>query len=634
MKTRQWILSLVAVVGLAWTNSARAQADIWADHVVYNWDGVTATYTAGANDNMTHGPFHSSSLWNNPLAILGKPNTLDRDDTVYNPPGGNFREINMVWPAWSKGTSDYSLDGTPYMTGFNAGLTSNNGCGLKRANVGGVPTVGQIVVEFDEVIENDPHNPYGIDFVVHGNSFFATGIYVYENSNMDNYVLTAFGGGGEFGAGGPGDVFSEPVTISVAQSLDGPWYTFTTAPGGVAVTGDNFFPTQPYKWDSVNHQWIGEELDWTKPVNPWIVNYFGNQTVADAIKLYAGSAGGTPFDLDWLTDQNGNPIGLEWVKYIKFSDPNNYQGEICAVADVAPVKLGDQMSITPYNLEVGTSQLDFVDPNDTSKKLVQIVVTATEQALTFKTAARNTLTGYAGAPANPLAAYDVTATVILSPATSAVATADLSFYVGDTYSGDGSDLAVYQWTGQSWTSLTPSGYDVTSKLLSVTGITTFAVFAVAQEPAPLTGTVVLGDWSGNLTGQQVTVELAQNSTVVRTETPTLNASGQFTISDVFPGTYDVRVKASHWLAKLQTGITVSGPTTISTTFSLTNGDCDGDNYVGSDDYNIWYAANDSFLGDPNYNPHADLDGDEYVGTDDYNIWYVSNDTFGDEFSSP
>ncbi|AQQ09873.1 hypothetical protein L21SP3_01693 [Sedimentisphaera cyanobacteriorum] len=475
---RSIIFSAFAVFMAIGPVAGTAQAaDIWADKVVFNWDGITATYAPGSGDNMTHGPFHSSALWNSPLAVLGKPNTLDRDDTVWNPPGGNFREINMVWPAWSKGTNDYSLDGTPY----NSALTSNNGCGLK----GGA----EIVVEFEEIIDNNSNNPYGIDFIVHGNPFFATGIMVYEHSNMDTYTLSAFGGGGPFPGSGAGAVFSEPVTISVAQSLDGPWYTFTWAPGDIAITADNFFPTQPYKWDSVNHQWIGEELDWAKPVNPWIVGYFGNQTVADAIKLYAGSAGGTPFDLDWLVDEDENPVYLEWVKYIKFSDPDNYQGEICAAADVAPVKLGDEMSVAFFNLEVGLSQLDFVDPNDDSKELVRVSVwdMDPDNPLTFQTGARSDLSEYPGGPAKFLAAYDVNAAVILDPEVEPWALGELSLYVGDAYTGDANDLAVYQWTGEDWAVLTPSDYDASAKLLTVADVEIFKVFAVA--PLPLEGDI-------------------------------------------------------------------------------------------------------------------------------------------------
>ncbi len=488
MNIKYQIIVIAAIFGWGINSTSLATEDIWADHVVYSWDGTTATYTAGANDNMTHGPFHSSSLWNNPLAILGKPNTLDRDDTVWNPPGGNFREINMVWPAWSKGANDHTLDGTPYMIGYNAGLTSNNDCRLKRTTYNGGTTVGQIVVEFDEVIENDPNNPYGIDFIVHGNPFFATGITVYENSNMDNYTLSAFGGGGEFGASGPGAVFSEPVTVSVAQSLDGPWYTFTS----------------PYKWDSVNHQWTSDELDWTKPVNPWIVNYFGNQTVADAIKLYAGSAGGTPFDLDWLTDENGDPLSLAWVKYIKFSDPDNYQGEICAVARTAPVKLGDLMSVTQEMIELGLAELNFVDADDETQLMVQVNVVSLSdmsQAMQVQTESIDSLADYGNnALTSYLAAYKVNSQLILDEESEANCEADLSLYVGSSYTGDGKDIIVLRWNGNSWEASSETNYEMETKMVTFSTVldnrSAFVVTSrslLVEGDASLDGKVDVGD---------------------------------------------------------------------------------------------------------------------------------------------
>jgi hypothetical protein len=471
MNTKYFIFIFTVIIGMVETSTVPARADIWADHVIYNWDGINATYTSGTNDNMTHGPFHSSSLWSNPEAVLGKPNTLDKDDTNYTT--GHFREINMVWPAWYNGTNDHSLDGTPYMTGYNAKLTSNNGCGLKQKTINGVLTTGQIVVEFNEPIMNDPHNPYGIDFIVHGNPFFSTGTMVYEASNMDTYKLTAFGGGSLTGPSGAGAVFAEPVTISVAQSLDGPWYTFTSAPGNATFTSDNYFPTQPYKWDSVNHQWTGEELDWTKPVNPWMVNYFGNQTVANAIKLYAGSAGGTGLDLDWLKDDNGNPMSLEWVKYIKFSDPDNNQGEICAIARTAPVKLGDLMSITQEMINSGVTELDFVNATDESQLMVQIVVTSlseTDKAVEIQTASLASLADYADSPISYLTAYKVSSRFILDAESVTSMEADLGLSVGSSYTGNGSDLVVLRWNGTGWDASSITSFDTATKRVDISTI--------------------------------------------------------------------------------------------------------------------------------------------------------------------
>ncbi|MBN1345474.1 MAG: PEP-CTERM sorting domain-containing protein [Phycisphaerae bacterium] len=306
---------------------ARA-TDPWADHIV---------------EDLTFGPFHSSALWNDPNAVLGKPNTLDRDDTNWSNP--TFREIHMCWPAWYKGTNDATLANTPY-TGGNP--TTNNGTGLR----GG----GQIVVEFDEPIVNNADDAgayhWGIDFIVHGNPFFV-GVEGtnYPDTNMEEYHIKQAGSSTPMATG---NIFSEPVTVSVAQYADGPWYTFVQETDGEGnpiwpiVSADNYFPTQPFAWDSVAHDWTSQELDWTKPVNPNLTGAdFGGLTVAGyydefgeyvpgAIDLYEGSAGGTGFDLDWLTDEYGNPVSLDWIQYVKISDPYNLQGEITGFVDVVP----------------------------------------------------------------------------------------------------------------------------------------------------------------------------------------------------------------------------------------------------------------------------------------------------------
>jgi hypothetical protein len=280
---------VIAVIALAVPTFA---SDPWADRVVTEHDGMPLTF----------GPFHSSPLWSDPEAILGKVNTLDRDDTNWSSP--TFREIHLAWGAWYNGTNDPMLAGQPY----DAGMATNNGAGLQQGS--------QIVVAFDEPIVNNPddggaHN-WGVDFIVHGNAFFSTDEgTTFPDSNMETYHISA---------GGP--VFAEPVTVSVAQALDGPWYTFDTP------TADGYFPTQPWAWDWNNHDWSSQELDWTKPVNPTLTGAdFGGLSVAEAINLYGGSAGGTGFDLD--------VFGLDWIQYVMVSDPNGNNGEIAGIVDVA-----------------------------------------------------------------------------------------------------------------------------------------------------------------------------------------------------------------------------------------------------------------------------------------------------------
>ena len=476
-------------------------ADPFADHVVYNWDGTTATYTPGGSDNQSFGPFHANSnLWGaNALAagaVLGEPNSLDRDDVDFLNP--TFREISIVWPAWYQGTTDTAAANTNYNTNPTGATKKSNGIGLG----GG----GQFVVEFDEPITNDPLNPYGVDFIAHGNTFFASGVTVNANANMNTFAIGDFNGMGE------GAVFAEPVFVSVAQSLDGPWYHFRqpnpdypgdpfadpylTAPGT-----DDFFPSQPLKWDRerVNPNtgqtgdWTSETNDWTKPVNPaWLdQNPFGGITAADAMDLYAGSAGGTPFNLDWLVDDSDNPVSLDWVKYVKFTDPYGYQGEVTGVVNAAPVALGDAMAVDPINITDGTATLIFTnDARDAVMATVDFLSLSDIAAVRVAPLQVGDLADYAPLPAavlNATALYDLSVGMILGE-DEIVFDADLSLAVGDAYLGDGSDLIALRWDAQAeaWQNLPISGYDAGSGLVSLAGVSDAAPFVVAVIPEPTT----------------------------------------------------------------------------------------------------------------------------------------------------
>jgi len=480
-------------------------ADPFADHVVWNYDSTTGevSYAKQPANNMTFGPFHgNSTLWGDTGlqqgSVLGKPNLLDKDDTDWSAKG-QFREINVVWPAWSKGTTQASAANTPYNANPTGAPLTPNGCGLAPKTVSGVMTYPQIVVEFDQPVTDDPHNPYGLDLIVHGNSFFATGKMVYKDSNMNEYTLSAFGGGGAFGASGAGSVFEERVTVSVAQSLAGPWYTYETA------FGDWFFPTQPLAWDrnkintnvgtgrtSIYGDWTDQENDWTKPVNPALLDlahealaagtgtwgYFGNRSVADALDLYAGSAGGTGFALA--------ESGFAWIKYVKFTDPSNRQGEICGVADVAPVSAGDHLTMTWHNVhETGKNELFFQAPDDPAVSLAHIVFNDIDQASYVSVSPLTDFSAYGDEFSGMLlSAYEVSVDEVFPSEGSVSFGADLSLWVGDDYVGDGSDLRLWHWSGSLWEELL-AAYDPVTRMMTISSLTSCSPFAVTQQvPEP------------------------------------------------------------------------------------------------------------------------------------------------------
>lgn len=229
------------------------------------------------------------SPYNDPYAVLGKPATR-----CLNLPGwGADYRVKLVEPAYN-----IDIDNNKVITTIGFGE--------------------YIVVKFDHKVVDYPHNPYGQDLIVFGNSFFGGGT-ASDATNMNTYFID-------------GGVFSEPVTVAVSQ--DGTtWHEFSAGP-----FADDYFPTQAYQWDRDNAKWTDVEMDFTKPVDPGLgFSDFSNITAADGIKLYDGSGGGTSFDLKDLSGYDSLAVdpnsGCRWIQYVKLASNSN--GEVDAVADVA-----------------------------------------------------------------------------------------------------------------------------------------------------------------------------------------------------------------------------------------------------------------------------------------------------------
>jgi hypothetical protein len=248
---------------------------------------IPAAASAFASEVVANSPdLDGSGFYNDPQAVLGEPANWNSDCCA----------VSMVCPAW--GTDQ----------GGNKVITT-------------IGSSSYIVVKFDHHVEDDLNNPFGIDFLVFGNSFYSGSGSVNCNTDMETYYLM-------------GGAFEEPVLVAVSQ--DGTnWYEYSSGPYG--DTGK--YPTNAREWDRENHQW-GGLLDFTKPVDP--SHYPFNDCcpgspkyVADIIEYcYSGSAGGTGFDLA--------ESGYSWILYIKvYGDAGHYGGEIDAFADVSPSSLPD-----------------------------------------------------------------------------------------------------------------------------------------------------------------------------------------------------------------------------------------------------------------------------------------------------
>lgn len=233
-------------------------ADPWADHVVEYIQG-----TGVGNDWVTGNPI------NNPLMALGQPTRYTGDAATFGGPT------------------------SPFSSAYRDHEVVTIGAG------------GSLTLRFDEPVVDHPLNPYGIDLIVFGNSFYT--------------LLGAFGPDGVASSDFPDDGGLIEVSANGVDYVS------------VSGSADRPFPTVGYL-DVVDPSTsvAGTVLsDFTKPVDPSF-DPTGLNT-AQIITGYNGSGGGFGIDLA--------PTGLAAISYIRFTNPvgSLTTPEIDAVADVAAV---------------------------------------------------------------------------------------------------------------------------------------------------------------------------------------------------------------------------------------------------------------------------------------------------------
>jgi len=169
---------------------------------------------------------------------------------------------------------------------------------------------GHLTIAFDHDVTNDALNPYGIDLLIFGNSFFS-------DDAFPNGVAGFYAG--------------EGGTIEVSRNGN-EWITVTgSGPGGAGQGADSGYPTLAFS-DLVDPYSAIEGLvatDFTKPVDP-LFNPAG-LTFAEIIAGYNGSGGGLGIDI--------GAFGLDAIRFVRVSsDANsNLTPEIDAFADVTAV---------------------------------------------------------------------------------------------------------------------------------------------------------------------------------------------------------------------------------------------------------------------------------------------------------
>ncbi len=395
--------------------------------------------------------FGGSPLYNDPNAVLGEP-TRSGLNQSFGPIAPTPFHVKIVEAAYN-----VDLDGNKVIT--TLGRSGSPASGY---------TYGSITVKFDQPIYDNPANPYGIDFNVFGNTFYVgggtVGGYVDDTTDMRSYYLT-------------GGAFVEPVVVSVSPDNVN-WYTYSSGP-----YGDTAFPTQGHAWSPEQHDLTGNgwtdqpATDFTKPVNPTLNGVLGaaGQTLSayEAMKTYVGSGGGTGIDLA--------ESGFEWIQYVRIEATEQFRdGEIDGFAAVRPMRVGEALSITPDNVNEGTS-LFFQSESDATRTAILADFTSVSDLARLSTAALVDPSLLSSITGDILAAYELEVTKLIGEGGIAFA-ADLGLLPGLDYTGDGGDLSVLAWDGSAWQSL---AFDFDAGLARIEGWSDASgQLAISRVPEP------------------------------------------------------------------------------------------------------------------------------------------------------
>ena len=166
---------------------------------------------------------------------------------------------------------------------------------------------GQITLQFDEPIIDDPSNPYGIDLLIFGN----TGI-------LDAAWPAAIVGGVFSNDGGSVELSSDGKTWHMVQGTlaDGLWPT------------NGYTDSEPY--DAVQGS---EETTFTLPIDPRLTLDMVMDLNSDQLaKYYGNSGGGSGIDIA--------TTGLSEVSFVRIN-AGKLSAEIDAISDVAAQLPGD-----------------------------------------------------------------------------------------------------------------------------------------------------------------------------------------------------------------------------------------------------------------------------------------------------
>jgi hypothetical protein len=331
-----------------------------------------------------------------------------------------------------------------------------------------INTGGELTVQMGHKIYANTSHPYGVDFIVYGNSFFdglsgpLGGGFINDKTDLSAVILT------------DNASFGHQAVIAVSQ--DGAnWVTLTNEPV--------VYPDEAYRWDDTNSAWTDERMNPTKPLNPSIyASNFDGPTVAGVLDQFVGAAGGSGFSL--------RGTGLPWIQYVQIETATDDYAVIDAIAAVNPVVVGDALSITPYDVAAGMGNLYFQNAANCGQNQIAIGFNSVSGPARISTVSLSDLSPFAPVEGAVSSAYQLQSRSLGSSAVTFSASVGLE--AGTNYTGNGNDLRVFEWNSTNWTSQ-PFTYSQTNNEVTVAGVTNFSAFVVSQIVPPSLGIETLAN---------------------------------------------------------------------------------------------------------------------------------------------
>ena len=253
-----------------------------------------------------------NSAHNNLDSVLGRPTTIDDANN-----NSSMVPVTPFVPAMSRSSVLALAD--------------------HRANSFSPWQRGTVTIEFDHPVVDHPKNPWGLDFIVFGNSWY--------QALPDDSPGTLHGKEDPANVSILDNIFSEPGLVEISQ--DGvAWYGFQNGP-----FADDFAPTLGYRFDPANadtnlfagNLWWSVPTDPTYPVPPGASDFIGIGTNLETIvKYYGKSAGGTAFDIGSARNSGNNPIpatgpgNRKWFKFVRITSLSA-AGDFCDIDAVSAV---------------------------------------------------------------------------------------------------------------------------------------------------------------------------------------------------------------------------------------------------------------------------------------------------------